>query len=1129
LQLQCVTCGAENRAGRRFCGQCGAALPSACAACGFANDPGEKFCGGCGAPLAAVAAAAAVPAAAAEPEPQRRPEVAPEPTEATRRQLTVMFCDLVGSTALSERLDPEELSDLLAAYQDTCARVIARYEGHIGRYVGDALLVYFGYPKAHEDDAQRAVWTALGIVEAIAALNVELGRSDLELAVRIGIATGLVVVGDIGTGERRERAAIVGETPNLAARLQGIAPPNGIVIAAATERLVEGLFVCDDLGPQVLKGISQPVTAYRVREASGARSRFEAKARHGLAAIVGREEETALLDRRWQQSTEGEGQIVLISGEAGLGKSRIMQALKERAGEESRSRILYYCSPYHRDTPFHPVIEQFERGLRFERRDSLDQKLDKLEAVLAQLGIPVQPFAPLFAAFLSLRGAARYGPLGWNPEDTKKKTLEALVAVIEAMAVRQPVLMVVEDLHWADPSTLEMLNLLVERIPRARMLLLATSRPEFDPPWGDRPHISHVRLRRMNRKESAALIAQVAGGKPLPDEVLQQIVERTDGVPLFIEELTKTALESGAFEDRGDRWSVAGPLPALAIPASLQESLMARLDRLAPVKEVAQVAAALGRTFTRDLLAQVSRMAESALESALEKLVDAELVYRRGIPPDAVYEFKHALVQDVAYSSLLRNKRQQLHEEIAGALVRQYPDMVETHPELVAHHYREAGLPVHAIPYALRAGDLAAARFARAEATAHYESAHAMARALPPTDDAARAEIRAVLKLAAVASNRAQFERDLENLARARSLAERIGDQELLCRVLYWIGRVNYVFGRFDAGIDYAAQSLRIAETLGGKDPITAEPVNLLARLHCLTGEPKQAVPYAERSLEQMARLGNRVEEAAVAGVLSFAYGLHGRFAQAFEAAERGVSVARATEHLPTLAACLMFRAVARGWHGELERAREDFDEAIDVSARSGDLFRRYLSHGFRGEAHLVAGEPERAAEDLDRCLALGEQIGTAFHLAAFKAFRAEVCLAAGEAERAQERVEKALEGSTEKAHDWSRSIALRVHAEALLALEPPALERAAASLRTAIAIQQSRECRCDLAWSHLALGRLKARQGDADGARAAIAAAGEMFREMGIASGMLRARQTAAAIDGAPGESPSQDGMRAA
>jgi tetratricopeptide (TPR) repeat protein len=996
--------------------------------------------------------------------------------------------------------------------------VIKRYEGHIGRYVGDALLVYFGYPAAHEDDAERAVRTGLGIVEAIKALNAEPGRSGVELAVRIGIASGLVVVGDIGTGERRERAAIVGETPNLAARLQGIAEPNAIVIGAATQSLVDGLFVCDDLGPQTLKGISQPVAAFRVREASGALSRFEAKARHGLAALVGREEETALLVRRWQQAVEGDGQVVLISGEAGLGKSRVMQGLRERAGEEIRNRILYYCSPYHRDTPFHPVIEQFGRALRFDRRDGVDQKLDKLETTVAQLGMPVRSVAPLFAAFLSLRAEGRYGPLAWSPEDTKKKTLAAVVALIEAMAAQQPVLMVVEDLHWGDPSTLEMLNLLVERIGHRRVLLLATSRPEFDPPWGDRPHISHMRLRRMNRRESAALALQVARDRTLPEDVLEQIIARTDGVPLFIEELTKTALESGVRDIQG---GAAVPLQTLAIPASLQESLMARLDRLAPVKEVAQVAAALGRTFTRDLLAQVSRIAESALEGALDQLVDAELVYRRGIPPDAVYEFKHSLVQDVAYNSLLRNKRQQLHEEIAGALVRQYPDMVETHPELIAHHYREAALPVHAIPYATRAGDLAAARFARTEATAHYESALAMARALPASADAARAQIRAVLNLASVASNRRQFERDLENLAQARTLAETTGDEELLGRVLYWIGRANYVFGRFDAGIEHAEQSLRIAEAIGGKDPVTAEPVNLLARLHCLTGEPKQAVPYAERSVEQMARLGNRVEEAAVAGVLSFAYGLHGRFAQAFEAAERGVNVARATEHLPTLAACLMFRAVARGWHGELERAVADFDEAIDVSARSGDLFRRYLSHGFRGEAYLIAGEPSHAETDLSQCLALGAQIGTSFHLAAFKAFLAEVHLERGDTEGALRLAEEALGVSTEKAQDWSRSIALRVHGEALRAASPPALGRAAESIRAAIAIQESRECRCDLAWSRLALARLASFQGDGEGAAAAAAAAEALFAEMGIARGLERAR--AMTLDS------SASGMRAA
>src|SRR5262245_52224395 len=973
LHLQCTKCGFANREGRRFCSECGAALAGPCAACGFVNDPGEKFCGGCG-----IALASASPPRAAEPAPPATPAWAngrPELVEATRRQLTVMFCDLVGSTALSQQLDPEELTDVLTAYQDTCAQVIQHFDGHIGRYVGDALLVYFGYPQAHEDDAQRAVRTALGIIEGMKALNLTLGQPEGALAVRIGIATGLVVISDIGRGERREKAAIVGETPNLAARLQGLAYPNTVVIGATTARLVEGLFVWDDLGLQTLKGMSQPVEAYLVREASGAYSRFDAKARrHGLIPLVGRGEEINLLLRRWEQAKAGEGQVVLISGESGLGKSRILQGFRERMYEELRNRVLYYCSPYHRDTPFYPQIDQFQRALRFQKSDSVDQKLDKLGATLRLLGLPEVTLAPLFASLMSLPNPDRYPPLSATPEDIKKRTMDACVAVMEAMAAQNPVLMAVEDLHWIDASMLELLKHMIERIPSNRVLFVGTFRPEFEWPWGDRPYITRIALRRLTRGESASLVQTVAGGKPLPDEVLEQIVARTDGVPLFVEELTKTALESGVLEDQGDQYALSGPLPAFAIPASLHESLMARLDRLAPVKEVAQVAAAFGRTFTRELLASISRVADSALENALAQLVDAELIYRRGLPPDVIYEFKHALVQDVAYASLLRNKRQQLHEEIAKLLERQSPDR---HPELLAHHFREAALPEQAIPYGIRAGDAAAARFARTEATAHYQAALDMARSLPPSEDASRAQIRAILKLASVASNRSQFERDLKNLEEARTLAERIGDQHLLSQVLYWIGRANYVFGRFDAGIEHAAQALAIAEALGGDDSVTADPVSLLARIHCLTGEPKQASTYAARSVEQMHRLGNRVEEAAVAGVLAFAYGLHGRFPQAFEAAERGIEVARTTEHLPTLAACFMFRGVVKGWRGELAAAVVDFDEAIATSQLAGDLFRRYLAHGFRGEAYLIAGEPTAAEAELAECLALGGQIGT--------------------------------------------------------------------------------------------------------------------------------------------------------
>ena len=1113
--MQCAACGTENREGRRFCSQCGAALASACAACGFQNQPGENFCGGCGARLTPAPAEAPRPASA---QPSARPARVDRPTEeteASRRQVTVMFCDLAGSTALSEKLDPEELTELLAAYQDACAAVIQHFEGHIGRYVGDALLVYFGFPRAHEDDARRAVQAGLRIVEAIRGLDARQARPGVELAVRIGIATGLVVIGDIGTGERRERAAIVGETPNLAARLQALAEPNTVVIGSSTERLVEGLFVCENLGPQTLKGISQPVTAYVVREETGVHSRFEAKARRGLTPLVGRGEEINLLLSRWALTKQGEGQVVLLSGEAGVGKSRILQAFQESVGDELRNRVLYFCSPYHLDTPFYPLIDQLQRALRFEKNDTTGQRLDRLEAALTYLGLPVKAVAPLFASLLGLSAEERYGTLSLSPEDVKKKTLDALFAVFEAMAAQNPVLMVIEDLHWADPSTLELLNLLVERLATLRVLMIGTARPEFTLPWGDRPHVSLIALKRLTRRESAALINEVTGGKALPEEVFEQIVTRTDGVPLFVEELTKTALESGVLEDAGDRYTLSGPLPPFAIPASIQDSLMARLDRLAPVKEVAQVAAALGRTFSRELLAGIAKLAESALDEALAQLVDAELVYRRGLPPDVVYEFKHALVQDVAYDSLLRNKRQQLHREIAELLQTQFPDTGKLHPEMLAHHYLKGGLTEQAIPHLLSAGDLAAKRFALKEATKLYEEALDKARSLPASDTTSRLQIQAMLKLASAASSREQWKSQLGNLEQAQALASRLRDDHLLAQTLYWTGRAHYWLGEFNLPVQLAEQSLRIADASHAEERITAEPLSLLARIYCLRGEPRQATVYGTRAVEEMHRLGNRIEEASAAGVLAFAHSVHGRFGPAAEAAERGIRVARVTEHLPTLAACFMFRAIVEGWRGNVGPAVSDFEEATAASERAGDVFRSYLCHGFCGQAYLVADDPAAAEAELTQCLELREQIGTSFHRGAFQALLARAHLAQGDVGRALRESEEALAVSAEAGQEWSRSIALRNRGHALLATRPPALDEAERVTREAIAIQEKRECRWDLAWSRLLLGRIAEAKERWDEAARELTAADGLFAEMGVARGRQLVKAALAALPG--------------
>ncbi len=578
---------------------------------------------------------------------------------AERRQLTVMFCDLVGSTALSEQLDPEELREVVRSYQKTCTEVIRRYDGHIAQHLGDGLLVYFGYPTAHEDDAQRAVRAALEIVGALQTRGLS-PLSTHPLQVRIGIHTGLVVIGEIGSSERREILAL-GETPNIAARIQGLAEPDTVIISAATYRLVQGLFECRDLGLQTLKGISIPLSTYRVIQESGLRSRFEVAASTGLTPLVGREEELGLLQRLWERAKEGAGQVVLLSGEAGIGKSRLVQELRARVLTEGATRIEFRCSPYHQNSAFYPIIEHLQRLLQFTSEDPPQGKLAKLRRVLATYRFPQPDTLPLLAALLSLPHPEETPPLTLSPQKQKQRMQEALIAWLVEEAERQTVYCVWEDVHWIDPSSLEVLTLLLEQAPTTRLLALLTFRPDFTPPWGSRSYVTQLMLSRLGRPQIETMVNQVTGDKLLPIEVRQQIVTKTDGVPLFIEELTKMVLESGLLKEMNGRYELAGPLPSLAIPSTLQDSLMARLDRLATTREIAQLGATLGREFSYDLLHAVSPLDEETLQQGLRQLVDAELIYQHGLPPQATYLFKHALVQDTAYQSLLKSRRQQLH------------------------------------------------------------------------------------------------------------------------------------------------------------------------------------------------------------------------------------------------------------------------------------------------------------------------------------------------------------------------------------------------------------------------------------------------------------------------------------
>ena len=1106
--MQCANCGAENREGRRFCAGCGASLALPCPACGFGNEPGENFCGGCGAALGEQPSAdPSVPS-----QPEKREAGTPE---AERRQLTVMFCDLVGSTALSEGLDPEDLREVIHTYQECCAGVVERFAGFIARYMGDGLLVYFGYPQAHEDDAERAIRAGLGIVEAVGELR---PRDDLTLQVRIGIATGLVVAGDhIGEGASEEKA-VVGETPNLAARLQSLAEPNTVVIAPATHHLVSGLFEHKDLGSHDLKGISTPVQAWRVVGETAAESRFDAAHAAGITPLVGREEEIGLLLKRWDQAKDGDGQVVLLSGEAGVGKSRILRSFRERLEDELRNRVLYYCSPYHQNSAFYPAIDQLERGLRFGKEDGAAAKLDKLEAALGDLGLPVAEIAPLLASLLSLPAGDRYAPPPVGAEEMKKKILEALVTVFEAMASQDPVLMVIEDVHWIDPSTLELLGLLIEHLRSARVVLVVTYRPEFDSPWGGHAHVTGLTLNRLSRKESAAMIAKVAGGKALPEEVLGEIVAKTDGVPLFVEELTKTVLESDLLEDAGDRYVLSGPLPPLAIPASLKDSLMARLDRLAPVKEVAQLAATLGRTFSQELLAAVSPMKDEELEDALSQLLNAGLIYRHGLPPQVTYEFKHALVQDVAYQSLLKGSRLQFHKRIAHALEERFP---ETEPELLAHHFTEAGLTERAVGYWHRAGRRAAERSANLEAIAHLTRGLDLVKGLPETPERAGRELGLHLTLGpALMAVKGFSAPEVERVyLRARELCPQVGEPAQLFTVTWGLWLISQQRGQLDTAQGLADEVLALAE--GQADPAFRLQAHHAAwTTHYRLAEFSACREHTEQGLA----LYNIDEHRSHA----FLYGGHdpgmcgrthealalwplGYADQALEAGDDAVALAKELGHPFSLTLAQFYLALIHQFRQEADLAQERAEATIALCAEQG--FAQYFAQAaiMRGWAVAARGHTEEGIGEMHRGLTAQRATGGRAHRSYFLALLAEAYGHTGQAEEGLSLLAESLDWIEETGvRTWEAEIH-RLTGELLLVRSAKDTAEAEACFNRAIDVARRQSAKSPELRAAVSLTRLWQRQGKVSEARDLLAPVYNWFSE---GFGMTDLKEAKALLD---------------
>jgi class 3 adenylate cyclase/predicted ATPase len=892
----------------------------------------------------------------------------------------VLFCDLVDSTVLAGQLDPEDLRDVVRAYQETSAKVIARFEGHIAQYLGDGLLVYFGYPLAHEDDAQRAVRAGLGMVEALGQLSTRLARErGVPLAVRLGIHTGLVVVGEVGGGTRQEQLAL-GETPNLAARLQGIAAPNTLVISATTFQLLGGFFACQPLGTPPLKGQTQPLAVYRVLYESMARSRLEAAGSTGWTPLVGREQEIGLLRERWAQVKEGVGQVVLLSGEAGIGKSRLVQVLTEQVASEPQAWLTpCQCSPYYQHTALYPLIELLERvALHFEREESPQQRLSKLEGFVVQYGLPLAETVPLLAALLSLPLTADYAPLTVSPEQQKQQTLHALLTILLRIAAQQPVLFIMEDLHWVDPSTLEFLSLLVDQGPTARILVLFTFRPDFSPPWTGRSHLTQVTVPRLPQRQAVEVIRQVAHGKTLPPEVVEQIVAKTDGVPLFVEELTKMVLEAGLLQEWAERYELTGPLPPLAIPATLQDSLMARLDHLSSAKGLAQLGAAIGRQFAYDVLHAVSQLDEATLQRELGRLVEAELLFQRGAPPQVTYMFKHALIQDAAYQSLLKSTRQHYHQRIAQVLEAQFPETTEGQPELLAHHYLEAGLTAQSVTYWYKAGRRASERSAHVEAISHLTKGLEILKILPETPQRLQREVDLLIVLGASlrATKGYAAPETGQTYTHALSLCQHLEEPQQLFPVLRGLWQYYNVRAEYQTAHALGEQLLTLAQQAQDTTMLPTAHRALGATLFYLGATASAQTHFAQGIVlydpqQHRASAFLHGDDAGV-GCHSFsalALWYLGSPDQALARSHEAVTLARQLVHPYSLSFALCLAAVFHQLRREERAAQERAEAAIILAQEQGFPVWMALGSILRGWALAQQGQAKEGIEQITQGL----------------------------------------------------------------------------------------------------------------------------------------------------------------
>lgn len=970
--------------------------------------------------------------------------------EAERRQITVMFCDLVGSTALSGQLDPEEYREVIKSFQKAVSQAVRQFDGYVAKFLGDGILVYFGYPQAHEDDAERAIRSGLAALDGVRCLA---PAPNLSLNARIGIATGLVVAGDIAEEGASETGVISGETPNLAARLQGLAAPGQIVISQNTQRLVAGIFDCEALGPQSLKGISAPTAVWQIRGETQAESRFDALHSTGLTEFVGRNDEVELLLRRWERAKAGEGQVVLISGEPGIGKSRLARQIRDRLASDPHTALQYQCSPYHTNSALFPIISQLTNASGIAAEETLDGKLDKVVALLSEGAKDVSAVAPLIADLLSLPYTQRYPALDLAPQIQKARTLQALKDQLLGLASKQPIFLMFEDLHWADPTTQELLDLIVDQVQHAPVLALLTFRPEYHPRWIGQPHVTLMALNRLTRRECAEMARHVAAQAALPIGALDQIVQRTEGIPLFVEELTRALLEGGT---------------SRAVPTTIQASLLSRLDRLGVAKQVAQIGSVIGREFDHSLLAAVCPLAGKELDEALTRLTTSELVFGRGTPPDATYSFKHALVQDAAYESLLKTSRRKIHADIATALRGQRPDLEANEPELLAYHYTQAGLAALAIGFWEKAGDRALGRSANVEAVEHYRTALALLEDLPPNAQPA-AELPLQVGIGNALSAAAGYGDPQTGAAyrRAFELCIELDDRKRLYPVLYSLGCYEEVVGDLAEARKTGLKMVDLAEAQG--DPVAVLSAHsILGLIHSHMGRWVEGHESARKCIDlydpqkhALLRL-EFAEDPCVQARAFYSWCLWnlGYPDQAIQSLDDNVRLGEQLQHANSKAYALAMKPLVYSWLQDPQETLRAAQACIVFAKDSGIPFWELIARACGGWALSRMGRVSEGIDEIQTAIKLYRETGSQITIPSKLAALADAYRHAARFDDALGAVEEGLRSVEERHEGFRKSELLRLKGLILLDQAPADPEGAEIWLRDALEVarlQQSK------------------------------------------------------------------------